>query len=496
MSQTTYALVFGVYIIGLMSLAYYEYKGVESSSDFMIASGDLKSSVAGISELFSSFSGFWLIGITGLAYLMGTWAWIAILGQATGWVIMYYGVAERLKRSSEVVEEETLPAYLGKMFNSKVILVVSSISLLLFETVYVSAQISAGAKALTPFFDLSWELSAIIMGAIIALYTVAGGFQAVALSDFIQGILVILGTLVFVIWTTILAGGPVSLFSQLSSIDPILVSFTGGSEGFALFSSLMYWGFVGMYYFGSPHSLIRFFAIDESENVRKAMVWSGSAQLIVAVASVFVGLTARVLLEGSLLADEELAFSTLAIAELTPVAAGFVLAAVIGLLMSTGDSQLLMSATTVSRDLYERALDNDIEDQKSKRIARIAVLTLGLIATFIATLDISLVLQLVIFAWAGLGATFGPAIFAALWWENTTSQGIATGMVVGLITTILANIFIGSFHPILITWNIWPMILSFIAIYIVSKLTHTQTEHADHIQRISVERVETSQDDD
>ncbi|UHQ98257.1 sodium/proline symporter (plasmid) [Natrinema zhouii] len=496
MSQVVYGLVFGVYALGLMALAYYESRGVEDSSDYMIAGGSLKSSVAGVSELFSSFSGFWLIGITGFAYLVGSWAWIAILGQATGWVIMYYGVAERLKRSSEVIGEETLPAYLGKMYDSKSVLVVSSLSLLLFETTYVSSQISAGAKAMTPFFDLSWELSAIIMGTIITVYTVAGGFKAVAFSDFIQGILVVLGTVVFVIWTMLLVGGPVILFNRLSSIDPMLVSFTGGSEGFVLFSSLMNWGFIGMYYFGSPHSLIRFFAIDESSNVRSAMVWSGFAQLIVAVAAVFVGLSARVLLEGPLLADEELAFSTLAIAELTPVAAAFMLAAVVGLLMSTGDSQLLMSATTVSRDLYERALDKDITDQKSKRIARISVLALGLIATAIASFNISSVLQIVIYAWAGLGATFGPAIFASLWWKNTTSQGIVTGMIVALLTTILAYIFIGSSHPILITWNIWPMVLSFVTIYLVSKYTHSRTTHEDHIQRISVGRISTGQDDD
>jgi sodium/proline symporter len=496
MSQLTYAAVFGLYVFGLASLAYYEYRGVDDSSDYMIASGNLRSSFAGISELFSAMSGFWLIGITGFAYVAGTWAWIAIISQVTGWVIMYYGVAGRLKRSSTVVGEETLPAYLGTLFGSKLVLLIASIALVVFETVYVSSQITAGATALKPFFDLPWMTSAFIMGAIIVLYTVAGGFQAVAVSDFIQGVLVVLGSFTFVIWTTLQVGGPVQLFNALASVDPVLVSFTGGNQGFALFSSIIFWGFIGMAYFGNPQSLIRFFAIDDSKNVRTAMAWSGGAQLIVAVTAVFIGLTGRVLLEGSSLSNEELVYPVLAINQLPPVAAGFVLAAVIGLLMSTGDSQLLISGTTVSRDLYERLLGNEISDQRSKQIARFSVLALGVISTIIAALDLSLVLQLVAFAWGGLGATFGPAIFATLWWKNTTSEGVAAGMVVGLVGTIIGFTYIGSFHPVLITWNIWPMLLSFVTIYVVSRYSQPQVEQTEHIQELSSKEVSAAGDDD
>lgn len=497
MSQTVYAAVFGLYILGLAALAYYEYStGVESSSDYMMASGGLRSSFAGISELFSAMSGFWLIGITGFAYLAGTWAWIAIISQVTGWVIMYYGVAGRLKRSSTVVGEETLPAHLGNLFGSKSVLFVSSLALLVFETVYVSSQITAGAKALEPFFSLSWETATITMGAVVVLYTVIGGFEAVALSDFIQGVLVVIGSLTFAIWTVINVGGPVQLFNELASVDPLLVSFTGGQNGFVLFSSVLFWGFIGMAYFGNPQSLIRFFAIDDEKNVRKAMAWSGGAQLIVAITAVFIGLSGRILLEGPTLADEELVYPLLAIDQLPPAAAGFVLAAVIGLLMSTGDSQLLISGTTASRDVYERLLGNEVSDQRSKQIARFAVLALGTIATIIAALDLSLVLQLVAFAWGGLGATFGPAIFATLWWRNVTSEGVVAGMVIGMVTTIIGFTFVGEFHPVLITWNIWPMVLSFVTIYTVSRYTQSRSEQVEHVQQLASNEASTTRNDD
>lgn len=496
MSQTVYAGVFALYVLGLIILGYYEYQGVDDSSDYLIAGGTLRSSITGVSELFSAMSGFWLIGVTGFAYFAGTWAWIAIIGQVTGWVIMYYAIAERLKRSTSAVGEETIPAYLGRLFDSKAILLVSALSLIIFETVYVSAQISAGAKAMTPFFDISWEIAALIVGAIIVLYTVAGGFQAVAVSDFLQGILVISGTLIFVVWTIILVGGPVQVFIELASIDPILVTFNEGLEGTVLFATILFWGFIGMYYFGNPHSLIRFFAIDDSKNVRDAMVWSGVSQLIIAVTAVFIGLTARILLGGPLLDDGELAFPLLATQELPAVASGFMLAAVIGLLMSTGDSQLLISATSVSRDIYERFLGRELSDQKSKQLARAAVLILGVFATVIAAFDINLVLYLVVFAWTGLGATFGPAIFAALWWREVTSQGILVGMAVGAVTTVIANIYIGDFHPVLMAYNLWPMILSFVSIYIISKLTEPKVDHITHLDDISPDQTGVMADDD
>jgi SSS family transporter len=496
-AQTAYALVFGSYILGLAALAYYEYRtGVEDSSDYMIASGGLRSSFAGVSELFSAMSGFWLIGITGLAYLVGTWAWIAIISQVTGWVIMYYGVAGRLKRSSTVVGEETLPAHLGNLFGSKSVLFVSSIALVVFETVYVGSQITAGAKALEPFFELSWVTATVTMGTVVVLYTVVGGFEAVALSDFLQGVIVVIGSLGFAIWTTINVGGPMQLFDELASVDPLLVSFNGGMEGFVLFSSIVFWGFIGMAYFGNPQSLIRFFAIDDAKNVRKAMVWSGGAQLIVAITAVFIGLSGRILLEGPTLNDEELVYPLLAIDQLPPLVAGFVLAAVIGLLMSTGDSQLLISGTTVSRDIYERLLGNEISDQRSKQIARLSVLVIGVISTTIAALDLSLVLQLVAFAWGGLGATFGPAIFTALWWRGVTSQGIVVGMVVGMTATIVGFVYVGNFHPVLITWNIWPMVLSFASIYGVSKYTQSRAQQERHVRQLSSTEGAIAENDD
>jgi Na+/proline symporter len=145
---------------------------------------------------------------------------------------------------------------------------------------------------------------------------------------------------------------------------------------------------------------------------------------------------------------------------------------------------------------FSELLGNEISDQRSKQIARLSVLVIGVISTTIAALDLSLVLQLVAFAWGGLGATFGPAIFTALWWRGVTSQGIVVGMVVGMTATIVGFVYVGNFHPVLITWNIWPMVLSFASIYGVSKYTQSRAQQERHVRQLSSTEGAIAENDD
>ena len=211
-----YGLLVGLYVLGLATLAWVEFRKVQGASDFIIAGGKLGSAVTGISEIFSAYSGFWLIGVTGFAYTVGSWAWIALPSQAFGWVLAYYGQAERLKRSSSAIGEETIPAYLGTRWNSRAVVGLGALFVTVFYAVYVGAQTSAGAKAIVPFFDIEYVWAAVVMGVVIVLYTMSGGFLAVAWSDFLQGMLVVVGSTVMAIWAVLKVGGPVVSIQPVS----------------------------------------------------------------------------------------------------------------------------------------------------------------------------------------------------------------------------------------------------------------------------------------
>lgn len=484
MSQTVYLAVVGLYLLGLGTLAWIESRRVKDASDFIIGGGRLGSAVTGLSEIFSAYSGFWLIGVTGFAYTAGSWAWIVVPSQAFGWVLMYYGQAERLKRSSTLEGEETIPAYLGSRWDSRAVVGLGAVFVTVFYAVYVAAQTSAGAKALVPFFDIDYVWAAVVMGAVIVLYTMSGGFLAVAVSDFLQGLLVVAGSSAMAVWAVFKVGGLGELFSRLASIDPALVSMTDGTTGLALFGAVALWFLIGLGYFGNPHVLSRFLAIESSEGVRRAMFWSAAAQVVVTTTSVFIGLTARLLLPG--LENPELAFPSLATQQFPALFGGVVLVSVLGLIMSTADSQLLISGTAVSRDFLERFMGRNLTDRQSELVARAAVGVVGVFGVAVAALQLDLVLWLIAFGWTALGAIFGPALFATLWWERATRQGVLASMVAGGVTAVVAHQWMTADRSAwFIAWNLWPFLASFAALVGVSLATETPEEHRTHLREIA-----------
>lgn len=482
--RTIYVIVVGLYVAGLATLAWVESRRVKSASDFIIAGGKLGSAVSGVSEIFSAYSGFWLIGVTGFAYTAGSWAWIALPSQAFGWVLAYYGQAERLKRSSSIIGEETIPAYLGTRWNSRAVVGLGALFVTGFYGVYVGAQTSAGAKALVPFFEIDYFWAAIGMGLVIVLYTMTGGFLAVAWSDFLQGLLVAVGSTAMAIWAVVKVGGVGELFAELASIDPLLVSMTNGATGLALLGGVLLWFLIGLGYFGNPHVLSRFLAIDSSKSVRKAMFWSGGAQLVVTSTSIFIGLSARLLLPE--ITNTELAFPTLATQEFPALFGGVVLVSALGLIMSTADSQLLISGTAVSRDFIERTLGRDLTDRQSELVARAAVGAVGIFGIWVAALEVELVLWLIAFGWTALGATFGPALLASLWWKRATKEGVLASMVAGGAGAVVAHQWMTLEHSEwFVAWNLWPFVASVLALVAGSLLTDPSPEHADHLERLA-----------
>jgi sodium/proline symporter len=300
----------------------------------------------------------------------------------------------------------------------------------------------------------------------------------------LQGVLEENGKTGVAIWAVIEVGEIGSLFTELDSIDPVLVSMTNGAGEMGLLGGVALWFLIGLGYFGNPHVLSRFLAIDSSESVRKAMFWSGGAQLVVTTTSIFIGLSARLLLPE--IGNAELAFPMLATTEFPAAFGGLVLVSALGLIMSTADSQLLISGTAVSRDFIERTLGVELTDQGSERVARAAVGVVGLFGIWVAALEVELVLWLIAFGWTALGASFGPALLASLWWERATKQGVLASMLAGGLVSVVAHQWMTRAHwEGFIAWNLWPFVASFGALVVVSLLTRPDPGSAEHLEEIA-----------
>lgn len=465
-----------LYLIGMIAIGFIYYKKTEDFSDYVLGGRGLGPWTAALSAQASDMSGWLLIGLPGAAYLAGIEAaWIAI-GLGLGTYVNWKVVAVRLRSYTEVSGDSlTLSDFFENRFrdNTRILRTVSSLVILIFFTVYTSAQFSAGAKLFETLMGLDYTLALLLGGAVIILYTFLGGFMAVSLTDFVQGMLMFFALAVLPFIMVAELGGFGNTFESLKQVDPNFLNImktTGGdgSISFIAVASNIAWG---LGYFGQPHILARFMAIKDTTEIKVsrkiAMVWVS----ISLTASVFIGILGRIYMPD--IADPEKIFMLSVDGLLVPILAGLFLAAILASSMSTADSQLLVTASTVSEDIYKQYINKNATDDQMIKVGRISVIVIALIAIGIAFDPDSSVFKLVSYAWAGLGASFGPLILFALFWKRTNKWGAIAGLITGAVV-VIGWVQIGKISSATIfeLYEIIPaFIVSSLSIYFVSLAT-------------------------
>lgn len=398
--------------------------------------------VVALSAVVSGRSAWLLLGVTGMAYTMGISALWAVLGYTVAEFFLFFYYAPRLRRFSEEYDCITLPDFFSSRFGDQSGLMrsVVVIIIIIFMVAYVSAQFVAGGKAFHSSFYISETAGLLITVTIILFYTMLGGFLAVSLTDTIQGIFMVIALLVLPLIAIIHMGG-IQAFYQLAS------GFESGSffNPLALGAGVMV-GFlgIGLGSAGNPHIIARYMSIKDPGKLKQVAVVGTAANFVMALGALVTGMAGRVyfpdttMLPGS---DAETIYPIMASLHLHPVMFGVVIASVFAAIMSTADSQLLVAASALVRDVYEKLIrKNETVDQKRLVIySRLTVVILVILAMILGLYAGKLVFWLVLFAWAGLGAAFGPTSILALFWKGTTRMGIITGMITGALCVIVWN---------------------------------------------------------
>ncbi|PKR78943.1 sodium/proline symporter PutP [Halalkalibacillus sediminis] len=446
-------ITFILYLVVLLVIGIITYRMTNTLSDYVLGGRKLNSWVAAFSAQASDFSGWLLLGLPGAAYAagMGQWSlWIAI-GLAVGAMFNWQYVARRLRVYTQFSNDSiTLPEFFENRFRdrSSTLRVISALFILAFFLFYTSSGLVAGAKLFNGTFGIDYH-NALLLGAVVIVgYTFLGGFLAVSWTDFIQGFLMFLALAVTAIWGIMETGGFGELFAQLGAVSSSLndgFAATGydaeagisnawtsaGAIGAVGIISALAWG---LGYFGQPHILARFMAIRDKKEVRKARLIAITMGVVIPLyGALIVGMLGIVTIEQPL-ADPEQVFIELVQMTYNPWVAGFLLAAVLAAIMSTVDSQLLVSSSALSEDFYRKFLRKKASDKELVWVGRFAVLLIAVIAVMIAWNENSSVLDLVSYAWAGFGATFGPAILFSLFWRKTTRNGVLAGIIIGGVT--------------------------------------------------------------
>jgi sodium/proline symporter len=473
-------IVLAIYLIAMVGIGYVYYQKTSDFADYVLGGRKLGSWTAALSAQASDMSGWLLIGLPGAAYVSGIEAaWIAI-GLGLGTYVNWKVVALRLRSYTEVAGDAlTLSDYFENRFrdNTNILRLVSSIVIIIFFAVYTSAQFSAGAKLFETLMGIDYTVALLLGGAIIIAYTFLGGFMAVSFTDFIQGMLMFFALLVVPFVMVAELGGFGTAFEGLRQVDPNFLHLTkstgGGAVSFIAIASNLAWG---LGYFGQPHVLARFMAIGSTQQVKKArliaMVWVA----ISLTAATFVGVFGRLYITG--IDDPEKIFMMSVDTLFIPVIAGVLLAAILAASMSTADSQLLVTASSISEDIYKKYIKKDATDDQMLKVSRFSVIGIAVIALVIAFDPDSSVFALVSYAWAGLGAAFGPVIIASLFWRRTNKWGAIAGMISGAVTVIAwIQIAKVSSATIFGLYELLPaFIISSISIYVVSLLTEKPSQ--------------------
>ncbi|MDD3367387.1 MAG: sodium/proline symporter PutP [Lachnospiraceae bacterium] len=443
-------VAFVLYLLCMVVVGAIYAKKNSNAEDYFLGGRKLGGFVAALSAQASDMSGWLLMGLPGSVYAMGTGQiWIAV-GLFIGTVCNWLFISGRLRRYTIRANNAlTLPTYFENRFHDKkrILLLISSITIVIFFLVYTASALAAGGKLFNSVFGLDYKIALTIGAIVILTYTFMGGFMAVCATDFIQGTLMLIGLLIVPLVAYGFIGGDIVSLLDASGVEggsaaylAVMNSGSGTYSAVDIISQLAW----GLGYCGMPHILVRFMAVRDEKELNKS---KGVAIIWVALSLVFaciIGVVGRAYLYPEVLTGgaEEKVFIQMIIKVFTqdinaPVIGGIFLCGILAAIMSTADSQLLVSASSMAEDIYKGIIRKDADDKTVLRISRITVVVIAVLAYIIALNPNSSIMGLVSNAWAGLGAAFGPTVLLSLFWKRTNLQGAVAGIASGALTVLV-----------------------------------------------------------
>jgi sodium/proline symporter len=468
MSTTVTVLL--VYLGILAALAIWSRRETHTLSGFYLAGKKLPYWVVAFSTNATGESGWLLLGLSGMGYLVGAQAYWVVVGEIAGIGLSWWLMSRRLKALGDKTDSITVPDVLSAKFVDKwhLIRAVSVLIILVMVTTYVTAQMVATGKAFSSFLGMGYETGVILGSVIIIGYTFVGGYKAVSYTDVVQGVLMLLGLIAVPTAAIIASGGIGEVRDSLALQDPTLLDmFDFGSTpawiGIASFLA------IGLPFIGVPQLLIRYMSARDDGEIRKARIMSMIVLFIFTFGAVTAGVAGRALYPG--LEDAETIFPVISSNLFPPVISGVLLVVVLSAIMSTVDSLLLLASSSAVRDTYQKIMGSTESDERLSSYGKIVTIIIGVFAVVLGVQEPRVIFHFVLASWSGLGSAFGPAMIGVLYYKRVTWLGVLSGILGGFVTSVIWLMFFKeSWHGLYeaIPGFIAGMVLTFG----VSRLTH------------------------
>lgn len=475
-----------VYLVGMLIIGFRCARKNESSADFYLGGRKLGPLVTAMSAEASDMSSYLLMGLPGLAYLSGVAdvGWTAI-GLAVGTYLNWLFTALRLRRYTQETGSFTIPQFFSRRFrdDKNILAVLAAVIIIIFFIPYTASGFAACGKLFSSLFGMNYMTAMIISAVVIVAYTTAGGFFAASATDFVQSIIMTVAIVFVLVFSTISAGGVDAVVENAKALPGYLsltasyIEDTGKSEPYNLLHIIttLSWG---LGYFGMPHILLRFMAVEKPEKIklsrRVATIW-----VIISMAvSIFIGVAGNAMIHAGRIEsqnDSERILIAIATAiskhgVLPALIAGIILAGLLAAIMSTADSQMLAASSSVSQNIVREVFVKDLSEKKSMLVARCTLIGIAFVAVILAWNQNSSVFRIVSFAWAGFGAAFGPVVLLALFWKRSNMWGTLAGMLSGGIMVFVWKYGISTLGGVFAIYELLPAFLVALVVNVLVSL--------------------------
>ena len=432
-------MMFVAYFVLMLGIGVYFYFKSSNIEDYLLGGRGMGSWVTALSAQASDMSGWLLMGLPGAIYLGGiSKSWIAI-GLFIGTVLNWKLVSARLRVYTQKTNSITLPCFFEARFRDPtgLLRIISAIIILIFFSIYASSGLKAAGMLFESTFQVKYNYAVIIGGLIIVAYTFLGGFLAVCWTDLLQGVLMVFAIVIVPVLTYKTVGGTEAIRSAMASkgIGSSLIP-QGDKIPILVIISSMAWG---LGYFGQPHILVRFMSIKSADKLGRSMAIAIVWVFLSLSGAVVVGLIAIAKFDIVGKQEAEKVFIYMIIRLFNPWFGGVLLAAIFSAIMSTIDSQLLVSSSALSEDFYLKAMKRTASEKEVVWIGRACVIIISIVALIMALNRESTILEVVSDAWGGFGAAFGPVVLFALFSRETSWQSALAGMVTGTVVFVLCK---------------------------------------------------------
>jgi len=425
MSTTVTVLI--VYLAVLAALAIWSRRETHTLSGYYLAGKKLPYWVVAFSTNATGESGWLLLGLSGMGYLVGMQAYWVVVGEMLG----------ILKKFGDETDSITVPDVLAAKFQDKWHLIrgIAVVIILVMVTAYVTAQMVATGKAFSSFLGMEYATGVIVGAVFIIGYTFVGGYKAVSYTDVVQGVLMLLGLIVVPAAAIYASGGWGEVQSNLALQDPALVDmFAVSDSGKPVLIAIASFVAIGLPFLGVPQLLIRYMSARDDGEIRKARVVSLSVLLIFTFGAVTAGVAGRALFPG--LEDSETIFPVLSNNLFPEIISGMLLVVVLSAIMSTVDSLLLLASSAVVRDTYQKIIGTTKSEETLSNYGKLVTVIIGVIAVILGIQEPRVIFDFVLASWSGLGSAFGPVMVGILYYKRITWEGVVAGMLGGFIVSV------------------------------------------------------------